>query len=417
MSVEKRIRRLQASSPFYAQQLQQHPDWIDWLDKPKNRDFDFRYCALEELWSREQRGDGFSLEALRRFRRRMSLRIAYRELNGLASVASSWKELTLLAEFVLHRLCEWRHAEMTRELGVPYYAHTGQPATYCIFALGKLGAGELNFCSDLDLIFAFEGDGPCRKDGTATELSTREFYDRFFHALASDLTANSPDGALYYLDLRLRPQGEHSPIARSVEGLADHYWTYGQTWERLAWLRGRPVAGCAELGHEVLEDMNPFRYPRYAPTNITREVASVKVRTEKEVPAGELERDIKTGPGGIREIEFIAHALLLTHGGKNPFLQTHSTLAAYEKLAWYGIIDRADAHYLERAYFWLRRLENRLQMRGETPRHSLPASEDDRHWIAESMDLPSPESFENTLAEWRAGVRQRYEAHMAIGEE
>jgi len=414
MSVEKRIRRLQASSPFYAQQLQQHPDWIDWLDKPKNRDFDFRYCALEELLARECKGEGFSLEALRRVRRRMSVRIAYRELNGLASVSSSWRELTLLAEFVLHQLCDWRFRQLAGRLGEPRNAETGKRAQFCIFALGKLGAGELNFCSDLDLIFVFDSDGECRRPGRPSHFSTREFFDRFFRTIAVDLSASSADGALYHLDLRLRPGGENSPLARTASSLVNHYWDMGQTWERLAWLRARPVAGSAELADSILEEMNPFRYPRFVPPNITSEIAGVKQRIENEVPPGALGRDIKTGPGGIREIEFIAHALQLIHGGKNPFLQTHSTLKAYEKLTRYGFLPPEETHFLERAYHWLRRLENRLQMRGETPRHSLPAERQDHHWLADSMDLPSPETFEHTLAEWREGVRERYRAYVPL---
>lgn len=408
MSVGDRIRRLELASPFYAQQLRQHPDWIDWLDKPKNRDFEFRHNDLNDLWRRKMGGDDFSLAKLRQFRRRMSVRIAYRELNGLADVAVSWRELSLLAEFVLERLCEWRIAQWRELLGQPICEETGQTAEFCIFAQGKLGAGELNFCSDLDLLFCIDGNGPCRKDGKETSLTTREYYDRFFRQIAADLTDRTADGVLYYVDLRLRPEGDCGPIVRTAESLTAYYWSCGQTWERLAWLRTRRVAGSRELAHQILDEMNPFRYPRYPPTNLWAEVAALKRRTEKEVPAPELERDIKTGPGGIREIEFIVQALQLIHGGKNPFLQTHSTVAALEKLARYGVLPQAEACFLDHAYRWLRRLENRLQMRGETPRHSLPAGEDDRTWLAQAMGALTWEEFADELAQWRAGVRARY---------
>ncbi|MEO0794045.1 MAG: hypothetical protein AAFX93_02725 [Verrucomicrobiota bacterium] len=408
MSVETRIRRLQVTSPFYAQQLTLNPDWIDWLDKPKNRDFDFRYCALEELWARECQGADFSLAALRRFRRRMSLRIAYRELNGLARIDSSWQELTLLAEFVLHRLCEWRFAEMTERSGLPLNNDLKKPARYCIFALGKLGAGELNFCSDLDLIYCYDGDGQCLKNGQRTALTTREFFDRFFRQVSADLTAPNSDGVLYHLDLRLRPEGDAGPLIRTAQSLTSYYWEAGQTWERLAWLRGRPVAGSEELGQSILEELNAFRYPRFPPANLTREVAGVKMRTENEIDLDELDRDIKTGTGGIREIEFIAHSLQLIHGGKNPFLQTHSTVEALRKLSRYGVLSMRDAQFLDQAYRWLRQLENCLQMRGETPRHCLPKNRDDLVGLAESMNLESPEVLVQELTIWRQGIHDLY---------
>lgn len=411
MSVKDRIRRLQATSPFYAQQLRQHPDWIDWLDKPKNRDCEYRYSALEDIWRRKHGGDNFDLDQLRQFRRRISVRIAYRELNGLADVEESWRELSRLAQFVLGRLCAWRWQTLTAEIGEPLCAETGRLARYCVFALGKLGAEELNFCSDLDLVFCIEGNGHCRKDDRETPLTTREFYDRFFRQIATDLTTVTPAGFLYHLDLRLRPEGDSGPLARTADSLVNYYWERGQTWERLAWLRGRVVAGDAALGQDVLEEIHPFRYPQYPPHNVLTEVAGVKLRTESEVPPGELARDIKTGPGGIREIEFIAQALQLTHGGRNPFLQTHSTIAALSQLARYGILDGEEACFLSRAYQWLRRLENRLQMRGETPRHCLPASTDERLWLVESMGAADWDAFAVELDAWRVGVRQRYCAH------
>jgi len=410
MSVETRIRRLKAASPFYAQQLRQHPDWIDWLDKPKNRDFDYRYPDLLDLWRRKLGGEEFTLAKLRQFRRRMSIRIAYRELNGLSDVENSWRELSLLANFVLERLCDWRMAQWRQNLGVPHGESTGKPAGYCIFALGKLGADELNFCSDIDLIFCVEEDGPCLKQGQPITLTTREFYDRFFRQIAADLTEATADGALYYLDLRLRPEGESGPLARTAESLTAYYWDCGQTWERLAWLRARRVAGSRELAHRILDELNPFRYPRFPPPNLRNEVAGVKIRTEKEVAPAELERDIKTGPGGIREIEFIVQALQLAHGGRNPFLQTHTTVGAIKQLARYEVLPREEACFLDHAYHWLRRLENRLQMRGETPRHGLPATEEDRAWLAEAMGAPNWDDFARELEQWRTGVRKRYEA-------
>ncbi|GHB91229.1 hypothetical protein [Cerasicoccus arenae] len=408
MSVENRIQRLQAASPFYAQQLRLHPDWIDWLDKPKNREFEYRYSSLEDLWRRRFCEGDFSLDALRQFRRRMSMRIAYREVNGLADVATSWRELSMLAEFILRRLCDWRLEEWRERYGEPYCEETGQPTRYCIFALGKLGAGELNFCSDIDLIFSIDGNGFCRKHGRTTSVTSREFYDRFFRQLAVDLTANSPDGQLYYLDLRLRPDGEGGALVRTADSLINYYWDAGQTWERLAWLRARPVAGDLALGHGVLEEINPFRYPRFPPHKVMNEVAGVKIRTEAEVPADKIALDIKTGPGGIREIEFIVQALQLVHGGRNPFLQTCSTIEGLEKLARYGVLTADDACFLDHAYRRLRLLENRLQMRGERPRHSLPTSVEDKLWLIETMGVPSWDEFVAELDHWRSGVRQRY---------
>ncbi|WP_309398852.1 hypothetical protein [Cerasicoccus maritimus] len=410
MSVETRVRRLKDASPFYAQQLRQHPDWIDWLDKPKNRDFDYRYSSMEDLWRRRFCPGEFRLDALRQFRRRMSVRIAYRELNDLADVETSWRELSMLAEFVVRRLCEWRLEQWIERHGEPLSDETRRQLGYCVFALGKLGAAELNFCSDLDLIFCVESNGHCRKNGRMTTLTAREFYDSFFRQISADMAAQSPHGMLYHLDLRLRPEGENGPLVRTANSLTNYYWTAGQTWERLAWLRARPIAGNLELGYGVIEEVNSFRYPRFPPANLMNEVAGVKLRTEKEVPAGELMRDIKTGPGGIREIEFIVQALQLVHGGQNPFLQTHSTVQAIQQLVRYEVLSPEEACYLDQAYRWLRKLENRLQMRGETPRHTLPPSEENLLWLTNAMDYDSWDAFSAELDRWRAGVRERYAA-------
>ncbi len=412
-SAADRLLRLTTYSPAFAHLVEQHPDYHQWVEAEANRDTNYLYSAFLDCWEEYRATINIEdrsqfQEALQRFRKKMDFRIAYRDVNNLATVETSLAESTLLAEFCLQTALEWCLDAWSKRLGVPWNDSANQPAKICILGLGKLGGGELNFCSDLDLIFFFDADGHCRRGERKTNLSTVEFYNRMLRDLCKLLNERSAAGYVYNIDLRLRPEGDSGPAIRTFNSMVNYYWAAGQIWERLALIRARPVAGNRSLGEELLEELNPFRYPRATSPGLLQEVAGVKVRTEREVVGSErLRRDIKSGYGGIREVEFHVQALQLLQGGRNPFLQSSGTFDAIERLERYGIIDEADAHFLSRAYRILRQIENRLQIYADEPTHELPESPGRLDGLAASFG-ETREVFMDRLGKLRDGVRSRY---------
>ncbi len=415
-----RLGLLAQASPLYGQLMTREPEICSWLQEERNLRPSYGHRLLIEEWkgfSADAGSEGASEEVhlprLRRWRRRMSLLIAHRSVNGIADEAEAVAELSQLAEFCLKDCYRIALKRWTERLGRPWDEHQGRPARFCILALGKLGGGELNFSSDIDLIYIYEGEGHCHRDGAAGTMVNAEFFTKVAETLTRLLTESTADGFLFRVDVRLRPEGAWGPLVYGLGAIENYYSTAGQTWERLALLKARPVAGDHALGAEFLEDMHAFRYPRRPPLALLSEVAAMKSRTEREIIRGELDRDLKRGPGGIREIEFIAQSLQLLHAGRNPFLQTGVTAAALERLARYELIGRGEADFLTQAYWHLRKVEHRLQMRDERQTHELPTDEQELAAVAASLGFDSAQAFLGDLDGRRKRVQELYAAQFA----
>ena len=398
-----RIERLATASPLYAQELRRHPAYAIWLEDPRNLLEAFRFQAFLDTWRefapREAHpDDGARLGALRRWRRLMSMRIAHRSVNEIADERTTVEELTLLAEFCLRECTHLSIRRWEERLGVPREAGHGPRARFCVMALGKLGGRELNFSSDIDLLYLYEGEGACEKGGVETSVSNEEFYTKVAETVTRSLDERTEDGFLFRTDVRLRPEGAIGPLVRAASELEHYYSTAGQTWERLAMIKARPVAGSLELGAELLENLHGFRYPRHPPPSLLEEVAAMKARSDAEIVGSRaLDRDVKLGTGGIREIEFVAQSLQLLNAGRYPFLQTHSTEQALGLLARYGLMDASDAARLGDTYWFLRRIEHRLQIREEEQTHLLPEDPEEFAAIAASLGFGSPADLRATL--------------------
>jgi glutamate-ammonia-ligase adenylyltransferase len=410
----RRIERLAAASPLYALELRRDPAIAAWLEEPRNLMETFRFRAFLDTW-REfepvagERDEAGRLGALRRWRRLMSMRIAYRSVNDLADEPTTVEELTLLAEFCLRECARTSVRRWEERLGVPRERATGAQARFCVMALGKLGGRELNFSSDIDLIYLYEGEGACVKGGVETSVSNEEFYTKVAETITRELNERTGDGFLFRTDVRLRPEGAIGPLVRSASELEYYYATAGQTWERLAMVKARPVAGSLELGAELLESLHGFRYPRHPPPSLLEEVAAMKARSDAEiVGAGALDRDVKLGTGGIREIEFVAQSLQLLNAGRYPFLQTHSTVQALGLLARYGLMEASDAARLGETYWFLRRIEHRLQIREEEQTHLIPEEPAQFAAISASLGFASPEKFREALGGKRGHAHAIY---------
>jgi glutamate-ammonia-ligase adenylyltransferase len=416
----ERLRTLVNFCPVYRDTLRRRPELVPWLESPEaerplTRISEYAGVRAQPLFAPASADAGERKRSLRRFRRAMSLRIAYRDLADLNDIGRSMKELTHLAEYVLNDALAIVQDSVSERLGKPWDEENDRPASFSVLALGKMGAGELNFISDIDLVYVHDGHGNCRKGGRATSIPNEDYFARVAKELTSILQERTEDGFLYNVDLRLRPDGNAGPVTCSLAGMENYYYTSGQTWERMAFMKARCVAGNRDLGGELLETLSSFRFPRTPPPALFEEVAGLKIRIEHEVLGAEnFKRNIKNGWGGIREIEFIVQALQCVHQGKNPFLQTTSTLAAMAGLERYQVLSTEQVNFLCMSYLWLRRVEHRLQMREEEQTQTLPPEgSPERATLAASMGM-SLADFDARMDEVRRKVRSMYEDYFPI---
>jgi glutamate-ammonia-ligase adenylyltransferase len=404
--------------------LEAHPDWLRVVDA-KRLKFPRRAQGLQRevaeglaprLKARDYAG---ALGELRRFKQREMLRIAARDLARLGQVVEITREISDVADVCLDTVWRVVWQQFTERFGRPFQpdaAGRWQPAPSCVLGLGKLGGQELNYSSDVDVLFLYGEEGEVFKEPPAKEnlqraaMSNHQFFNRLAEAFIAEVTRVTPAGMLFRVDVRLRPEGDAGPLCRSLESYENYYAQWGQTWERLMLVKARQVAGDEGLAAEFLEMIHPFRFPRSVSADVLREVAAIKDRIETEVVrAGELGRNVKLGRGGIREIEFIAQTLQLLHSGRLPFLQTAQTLPCLAKLAQYNLLSGSEAGQLDAAYRFLREVEHRLQMDENRQTHTIPADRPARLRLARLMGLASWEEFEPALQVHTGNVRRVYE--------
>jgi glutamate-ammonia-ligase adenylyltransferase len=360
-----------------------------------------------------------ALTELRRFKQRELLRIAARDLVRLSNVVEITRELSDVADVCLEAVFQIIRLQFTGRFGRPFHQNADgrwQPTAFCVLGLGKLGGQELNYNSDVDLMFVYDDEGEVFKE-TPTEkklphatLSNHQFFSKLAEAFSAEISRMTDDGFLFRVDLRLRPEGDAGPLVRSLESYENYYAQWGQTWERMMLIKTRHVAGDKGLAAEFVEMIQPFRYPHSISERVLHEVTLVKDRIEREVVgADELERNVKLGRGGIREIEFIVQSLQVLHAGHSPFLQISQTLPCLEKLLQYHLLADDETRQLAAAYRFLRDVEHRLQMENNLQTHTLPADRRAQLRLARLMDFKSLEQFESALQTHTGNVRRIYD--------
>lgn len=374
---------------------------------------------------RAQQDFAGAAQALRTWQQRELLRIAARDFTRRSDAAGITRELSDVADVCLAAVLELCRLQVETRYGAPWHQDADGawwPTKFCVLGLGKLGGQELNYSSDVDVIFLYSEEGnvfrasPAKARKPAPGLTNHQFFTRLAEAFVGELTRFTPQGTLYRVDLRLRPEGDTGPLVRSLPSCESYYAQWGQTWERMMLIKGRGVAGDRALAGEFLETINPFRYPRSLDRGVLQEVAALKDRIEQEiVGAGELERNVKLGRGGIREIEFIAQSRQLLHAGRNPFLQNPQTLPTLAKLAQYHLLPEEDAAALTAAYLWLRDVEHRLQMDENRQTHSLPTSRPALERLARLMGCATPKQFETARRRHTDAVRAVYDRLLRPG--
>lgn len=346
---------------------------------------------------------------LRRYRTAESARLVWRDVLGLDDVDATLAGSTRLAGICLQTGLQALETEFAQRYGTVRSAD-GTPQRLVVFGLGKLGGGELNFSSDVDLVYAYPENGD--SDGTRG-LHAEDYFARLGQQLAKLLDENTVDGFSHRVDLRLRPFGNAGRVALSFGAMEQYFQREGRDWERYAWLKARPVAGDLEAGERFLETLRPFVYRRYLDYGALAGLREMKAAIAAEVARKELADDIKRGPGGIREIEFLAQALQLIRGGREPALQQRQLLPALQALVEARQIAPDVGNALVVAYRFLRRLENRLQMLRDEQTHALPENEVDRHRLAISGGFTDWLSLREQLDAHRMRVAAEFEALLA----
>ncbi|HTJ44186.1 MAG TPA: bifunctional [glutamate--ammonia ligase]-adenylyl-L-tyrosine phosphorylase/[glutamate--ammonia-ligase] adenylyltransferase [Kofleriaceae bacterium] len=338
--------------------------------------------------------------ALRTIRNDELVRLGVRELEhgGGADVG---RELARLAGACFDAAIGFHDHQLRAKYGAPR-EDGGRVATLVVIGMGKLGGEELNFSSDVDVIYVYSSDA-----GAAGPLSLHEYFAKLCAAVTASISEVTSDDIVFRVDLRLRPEGTQGAIANSLAQLERYYETFGRPWERQAWLKGRPCAGdVGGLGAEIMETMRPFVYPRHTAPTVIDEVMELNKRIKRELAprgaaAGSI--DVKNGVGGIREIEFFVQALQLVHA-RNPHLRARGTLAALDQLLFAGLVKDDEHLALWRAYRWLRHVEHVLQLESGLQTQRVPADPQARALLARRLRYPDVVAFEVDLAKHMGAV-------------
>ena len=367
--------------------------------------------AMRAFLAAQPAGDEAELKrALRRLRQQVMLRVLLRDLSGRAPLAEVVASMSDLAElslgYALEHLCVWQEAQH----GTPMA--NGKRQELIVVGMGKLGGRELNVSSDIDLIFVYpeEGETVCERAGQRP-LSNHEYFTRLARKLINALADITEDGQVFRVDMRLRPNGDSGPLACSFDALENYFIAEGREWERYAWIKARSVYG--DHASELAAIARPFVFRKYLDFGAFAAMRSLHAQIRAEVARRDLSRHIKLGPGGIREIEFIAQAFQLIRGGRDPELQTRPTLEVLPLLQKKGLLPVEVVAELRAAYDFLRRLEHRLQYLDDAQTHELPAGSDDQALIAGAMGFDDYAAFMTALDAHREQVSRHFDGVFA----
>ena len=344
------------------------------------------------------------MAALRRWRKREMVRIAWRDLAGWVPLPSTLADVSALADAALNAAHDYARSLLVARYGEPR-SLSGQVQPLLVVAMGKLGGGELNFSSDIDLVFLFPEHGDT--DGPRS-IANEEFFTRLGQTLIRMLEARTQEGFVFRVDLRLRPFGASGPLVASFNSFEDYLQRQGRDWERYAWIKARAVTAPQRYAEVYASAVRPFVYRRYLDYGVFQSLREMKALIEREVERRELADDIKLGPGGIREIEFIVQAFQLIRGGQDGRLRTPSLLSALPLLEGGKLLPARTVRELGAAYAFLRRLENCLQMLADEQRHRLPADAPTRTRIAIAMRAASWEVLMRELEAHRRCVSDHF---------
>jgi glutamate-ammonia-ligase adenylyltransferase len=377
-----------AASEFAAAALLQDPGALAWLEQPDSdtraagADYERRAASASSLADAGQ--------VLREWRRREMLRIAWRDITAGAPVTETLRAVSDLADACIRAAVQAARTHLHALFGTPR-SSTGAEDDFIVLAMGKLGGCELNFSSDIDLIFLFAEGG--ETDG-ARSIANEEYFNRLGRELIRLLDARTEEGFVFRVDMRLRPFGESGPLVVSLAALEDYLQRHGRDWERYAWIKARAIVGAGAYAAAQAEFVRPFVYRRYLDFGVFDSLRDMKALIAREVARRELEQDLKLGRGGIREIEFIVQSTQLVRGGSDRRLQRASLLEVLPLLVGSKLMSAEEVAQLRETYLLLRKAENALQMMRDQQVHRLPVDAEDRMRLCIALGVADwPEAF------------------------
>ena len=363
-----------------------------------------REDMLSALAQADARDETAMRRALRSLRKRVILNVMARDLAGLADLHEVCTAMTRLAEISIAFALDTIDAALCAQHGRPRSGPNGAVQQLHVLGMGKLGGGELNVSSDIDLIFLYPEEG--ETDGEK-RISNHEYFTQLGRRLIGALSEMTEDGYVFRVDMRLRPYGDSGPLVMSFDMLENYLVSQGREWERYAWIKGRPVTG--NRGAELTDLVRPFVYRRHLDYSAFASMRELHAQIRAEVARRDLGDNIKLGPGGIREIEFIAQVFQLIRGGRDSALRRQPTMDVLALLAERNLLPPAAVQELSEAYTFLRVLEHRLQYLDDQQTHTLPRNEDDCNAIARSLGFRGDAELLKALEDHRARVTRQFE--------
>ncbi len=400
-STSELLSRAAAYSRWLNARLNARPELAGWIAETVHAPV-FR-AEMDEFLA-----DGFATEEdlkrqLRRLRERVFARVMARDLGGLANLDEVTGTLTALAEIAIARALDFHHRDLAAVHGEPMDG-AGRPQRMMVVGMGKLGGGELNASSDIDLIFVFPEEG--ETEGPR-KLKNFEFFTRLGKRLINALDDKTGDGYVFRVDMRLRPYGDGGPLASSFAMLEEYFYTQAREWERYAWIKGRALTGDRIAELETLR--KPFVFRKYLDFGAFGSMRDLHAQIRREVARKDMADNIKLGPGGIREIEFIAQVFQLIRGGRIAAFRLRPTRVVLEKLAEEGLIPELQAAEMDSTYVFLRNLEHRLQYLDDAQTQTLPHNVEDRARVAAAMGCADWAGLESRLNGLRRKIAGYFE--------
>lgn len=345
---------------------------------------------FEKILSEEQ-----MMSDLRKYRNTMLVSIAWQELTGKIDILKSVALLSELADEIILHTYDWLYDKLVLRYGTPIGFQSNEPQQMLILAMGKLGGYELNFSSDIDLIFCYSESGTTING--RKEIDNQVFFTKLAQQLINALHQITADGQVYRIDMRLRPFGDDGALVVDFHAMEDYYQKHGRSWERYAMVKARVLGEQNKYALELYSMLRPFVYRRYFDFGAIDSLRKMKSMIETEVRRRGLLNNIKLGKGGIREVEFVTQVFQLIRGGREPELQIRHLPDALIKLSEEQIIDEESKNQLLEGYLFLRRVENVLQEIGDQQTQTLPENERDRERLITALNYPSWNEFETVL--------------------
>ena len=399
-----------STSQFISDLLITQPETYDQLRVTEGQPIS-REILIDDLTSelRTISNEHAATSLINLFKKRELARIAYGDMIGRQRLEVVTNQISKLADAICEAALAIAQSSLAEIFGIPS-AENGEPAKFVVIGLGKLGGYELNYSSDIDLVFFFDEDGVT--DGRR-RISNQEYFERLVRKFVQILSDNTEHGTAYRVDLRLRPDGAQGAVAINRATALHYYDVTGRTWERQAFLKARPVAGNIDFGEQLLTDLQPWVYRQQLSRGDITEIKALKRKIESTAKSkGQQRSNIKVGLGGIRDIEFVIQFLQLLHGGDLAEVRTGNTQAAIGRLENAGCLSMTERTLLEENYVFLRRIEHVLQIMFDRQTHSLPDSDDELHKLAIRLGYSTDDG--DPLIKFKSDLQEKTRVNRSI---